>query len=49
MDEDDGFFHVFKTNDGDNFFHVFKNGVCLLKNMFMKMMILFVPFYKHQD
>jgi hypothetical protein len=40
------FFHVLKTHDGDHSLHVLKDGVCLLNNMFMKMMMLFVPFYK---
>jgi hypothetical protein len=43
------FFHVLKTHDGDHSLHVLKDGVCLLNNMFMKMMILFVSFYKYQD
>lgn len=43
------FFHVLKTDDGDYSLHVLKDGVRLLNNMFMKMMILFVPFYRYQD
>ncbi len=50
MDEDDDvFFHVLKTNDGDYSWHVLKDGVCLLNNMFMKMVMLFVPFYRYED